>query len=257
MSTVVVYTTISNGWDNLREPEIIEPGVHYICFTNTPQIATVKPWEFRPLYMPTGMFPARFSRLPKILPHLFFDADVSIYHDANFRLMHPPSILAKDLLREGDIALHRHPGRNCLYAEGECCIDGKIGDPHEIRAQLNRYMQREHPADWGLWACGFMARRHVVNVQNMCEFWWKEFAAGCARDQISFPVAARAYRDRVRINSLSTGIYSNEFVRFAWHAAWKTKEDNPNYFGRREEVKRKLDRLREIAGNDERVTYEI
>ena len=120
MRNIVVYTVVSNGCDNLRAPAVIDSSFRYICFTNTPQIVSVHPWEFRPLYMPNGMSPARYSRLPKILPHLFFDADASIYHDANFSLLHRPQDLVNGLLRPGvDVALHAHPGRRCLYDEGE------------------------------------------------------------------------------------------------------------------------------------------
>jgi hypothetical protein len=252
----VVYTVNANGWDNLRAPEVIEPGVRYDCFTNTPYQDPVHPWEFRPLYMPTGMPPARYARLPKLLPHLFFDADVSIYHDANFSLIHKPTDIIRDLMPNHDLALHAHPGRHCLYAEGECCIKGKIGNPVEIELQLIAY-RNAVPENYGLWACGFMIRRHTPKIIEFNETWWDLFAAGCARDQISFPAAVKtAGPDLIRIRTLSSRIYGNEYVRFHWHSAWKTKDDNPNYEGQRARYAERFSALARIAGRDERSSFD-
>lgn len=243
-----VYTSIANGWDNLRVPAAVSqsPNVRYICFTNIPNLPSVGPWEFRPL-VDVGDS-ARTSRLPKILPHLMLpaDAECSIYHDGNFQLSKRPEEIIETVLAQHDWAAHVHPARNCAYKEAAVLLKEGIGTAELVMAQIQRYRDADFPQNDGLWANGFLVRRHTEAVKTLCETWWHEFAAGCERDQVSFPFSRR--RSGVEVNTLPDAIYNSPYMHFYWHGAWKERECNFEFVPGRKRVNSSIERLREIAG---------
>ena len=265
MEPLVIYvmTCILGGFDNLRPPLVApDPGVRYICFTDIPVLPDVPPWEFRPVHrvifdtddMAGGhgdlVDAARTSRLPKILPHLMLpaDADYSIWHDGNFQLKVPARDVVAKLLRTADWSAHKHPCRDCIYDEAEVLLREKIGTAALVENQIRVYHSLGHPKHFGLWANGMIVRRHNAEVAHVCERWWELFAAGCERDQISFPAAIRD--SNVGVETIRhCDIYGSEFLKFNWHAAWKDREDNPTYWPERERIAARAQRLRQIAGD--------
>ncbi len=266
--SIVVYTSVLGGFDNLRPPLCKpEPGVRYICFTDCPVLPSVEPWEFRPVHrveqvgrvplgpnhgleFACGIDGPRTSRLPKILPHLVLpaDCDYSIWHDGNFQMKASPSETVAKLLRTADWAAHKHPGRDCIYQEAEVLLSEKIGTAALVERQIDRARDvYGHPKHFGLWANGFIVRRHNAATVALNERWWDLFISGCERDQISFPVALR--QSGVGIETIRhTDIYGSEFVKFNWHAAFKAREDNPTFWPERARIAERVRKLQEIAG---------
>lgn len=129
----------------------------------------------RPLRSPftEPLTPQRQSRLPKILAnHYLLDVEYSIYHDASFSLTMDPREIIKLLPADRDIAMFRHPARDCVYDEGALLIQEGIGTRAKIEAQMGRYRGMGFPAHWGLWACGIIIRRHTTYVTLLEDLWW-------------------------------------------------------------------------------------
>lgn len=262
---ICVYTCILGGFDSLRPPLVPpEPGVRFICFTDVPVLPDVPPWEFRPVHRVIDL--SRTSRLPKILPHMVLpsDCDYSIWLDGNLQLRKPASEIVNAELRFDDWAAHNHPARHCVYDEGALLQRLKRENPAEwpsmdarlLDEELARYRAMGFPAGRGLNANGVIIRRHTPEVAALNERWWKLFADGCGRDQLSFPVAlwqsdAATFSGRVTVNRMPhyPDIYSSPLARFGWHAAWKDKPDNVQYRPERERIAARVDRLREIVGD--------
>ena len=249
---ICVYTANLDLWDNLRPP-LVQPedGVRYICFTNSPLQAAVSPWEFRPC--PDLGNASRSSRVPKILPHLCLpEYDYSIWHDANFQLRVPARQVIGELLRFDDWCAHRHPARDCVYAEAEILLKEKIGTPALVQTQIDHYREIGYPAHHGLWANGFIVRRHTPKTARLNEKWWELFAAGCERDQLSFPVArllSGTPLDGGGVNhGLTRDIFNSPYVKYNWHAAWRDREDNPSYQPQRDRLNAQTRRLAEVSG---------
>ena len=97
----------------------------------------------------------------------------------------------------------------------------KIGTAALVERQIDRARDvYGHPEHFGLWANGFIVRRHNAATAALNERWWDLFQSGCERDQISFPVALR--ESGVGIETIRhTDIYGSEFVKFNWHAAFR------------------------------------
>jgi hypothetical protein len=244
---IIVFTSIIGAWDNLRSPEVIEPGVRYVCYSDVPR-DPVAPWEIQPAYCPFDSA-GRNARISKILPHLHFDAEYSIYHDANFVLRGYPSHIVAEHLVKHDIAMFQHPCRRHIGEEDSCLRDlhtkGELPglEGQLLAAQVSLW--KHHGAPLGLWAGGFIVRRHSAAVRELNETWWQLFRDGCTRDQISFPLARHI--TGVEVNTLKGNIYECAELAFHWHAAWKHKGDNPKYATRQAELDCKRRRLVELA----------
>ena len=272
-SPIIVYTCILGGFDNLRPPLVPpEPGVRFICFTDVPVLPDVPPWEFRPAHRIMDGYSAdgsswgynhsRTSRLPKILPHLVLpaDCDYSIWLDGNLRLLKPASEIINTEMRFDDWAAHRHPARGCIYEEAELLQRLKKESPdewpnmdaRELDAEIERYRAMGFPEKLNtLSANGIIIRKHTPAVAMLCERWWKLFAAGCGRDQLSFPVALWQSPVIVTVNRMPhyPDVYSSPLARFGWHAAWKDKPDNVQYRPERERIAARVAKLREVVGD--------
>jgi hypothetical protein len=251
---ICVITSCLGGFDNLRPPLGIEPNdeTRWICYTDQVNIPACPPWDFRPI--PHLLSAARASRIPKILPHLVLPAetDYSIWHDANFQLTMSPRATIGELLRFDDWAAHKHPARDCIYREADILLKEKIGTPTLIEAEIARYRAAGYPeangygTGAGLWANGLLVRRHTPAVAAVNERWWDFYAAGCERDQISFPVARRELG--LSVNTIQNDIFHSPYMRFQWHAAWRDKQDNPSYWISRDRQRTQLRRLEALTG---------
>lgn len=131
----------------------------------------------------------RNSRAPKILAHRFANADYSIWMDANIALKVDPQVVIDEFLKDKDLAVFRHPERQCLYDEAVLCAKARLDDPETIIAQVSRYERQGFGKGRGLAECNVLIRRHTAAVERFDNAWWAEWCAGSVRDQISFPYA--------------------------------------------------------------------
>lgn len=238
---IVVYTVNINGHDNLRPPENVESGVRYICVTDVP--INCEPWEACPAWKRYDN-ERRNSRIPKILSHLFFNSEYTIYLDANYVLVRKPSEIIEKYLKETDIAFYRHPCRKSVYEEMECCRRESIGYGPEMERQIERY--RLAGLNSNLWAGSFIVRRNTEAVRKFNEIWWKEYRDGCERDQIALPMAQML--SGIPITTLDCNIMLHDAnLKMNFHAAFINTGDNPAFAGKREKEAQRIRRLEELC----------
>jgi hypothetical protein len=206
---MTVYTVIINDYDNLRPPEIVERGVDYVCFSD--EFHVCPPWRIVPC--PRVFLGWQDSRLPKMLPHLWFPHGITIYHDASLRMRAAPSDIIAGDLGDAEMALYRHPCRTSVRAEMECCERESIGYGNEMKLQVERY---ERFGIKGLFAGGCIVRRNTPNVKRFNEIWWREFNMGCSRDQIALPCAVQ--KSEVTYNVINADIMQDKRFEITWHA---------------------------------------
>jgi hypothetical protein len=186
--------------------------------------------------------------MPKILAHKFLpkDAEYSIYHDCNYQLRVSPNEIIDLVAYEQQWASYRHPARSCVYDEARIVMEHCPLIPRdEVQRQIERYRAEGFPEKAGLWANGFLVRRHTPEVAALNEAWWNVFKDGCARDQLAFPVARHAMKANTR--TLEGNVFASQYTIHRWHAAWKDKDDNPNFWKQRDELRREL-KARSIYG---------
>lgn len=193
-SRLTVYTCLTVGKDRLRSQE--RGSADFVAFTDEPEVP--EPWERRPAY-DRFTDPRRNSRIQKIMPHLYLDCDYSVYLDANVSLLVPPEALVAEHLADHDVAVYRHPTRDCLYQEALECAKRGLDDPEVIIEQARAYEVSGWAKNRGLAECGVIIRRHTTRVERFNEAWWAHFSRYSRRDQLSFMVAAERSGVRVKL----------------------------------------------------------
>lgn len=211
---IVVYTALFGDIDKLWSiPPVSIAGAKYVVFTekkrsevglwtsgfghiesrvpvtmlqgtgkSSPVIPT---WE--QVIVPSMRKVRKHARYFKTMVHeVLPDADVSVWVDANLRLLAPPKIALK-WLQHRDLAAFRHPDRECLFREAEFCLAVKKGTTGKIRRQIEVYKQFRMPLNYGLASTRCVVRRHTKAQKKVNEAWWKEIQTYSVRDQISLP----------------------------------------------------------------------
>ena len=178
---VTLYTCLTGKYDTLSTKVY---NAKQIAFTD--QKTDV--WNVLPPY-DKFKDPTRNSRAPKILSHLFIDGEYSIYLDANIELLIDPEQLVQEWLKDKDIAVFKHSGRDCIYQEADAIAHFGKETPEALKEQVVAYAKRGWLEHKGLAECGVIVRRHTEEVKRMNEKWWAEYSRYSRRDQMSFPLA--------------------------------------------------------------------
>lgn len=190
MAEMVVYTAIIGGYDILHAPAVVNPDVQYVCFTDKPLPKTL-PWEQIIVARTCGNAAREGHRL-KVLAHKYFpDAGVTLWIDGSVGLNIDPMVLLDQVLQDCDIAVCAHPprlSRDCIYQEGQVCVERGLGVPSLILKQLAAYREQGYPEHNGLAGLTLILRRHTKEIRDLCETWWAQIEKHNSRsDQLSFP----------------------------------------------------------------------
>lgn len=184
---IAVFTCITDDYDRLRPPAQVEEGVEYFLYTDKPSPVEA-PWTAKPLPLETGSR-AGNARFVKMHPHLLFpNHSLSVYVDGNVRVLGGLTRLCRSALAHKDIALYRHPFRDCAYAEAAECAAIGHDWAWRIARQMRQYRREGFPEHAGLYECNVILRRHcAATVQRLMEEWWRAYTQGVRRDQLSLP----------------------------------------------------------------------
>lgn len=187
----VIYTVIVGGYDEVRPLPAYE-GWDFVFLTDrkpSPWKGMFKRsgWQVR-LFDNPGLDRTRYSRLPKLKPHLFLsDYDYSVYIDGNARLDRNPTELL-DALNWPEFAVSEHPFRSNLYDEfSECRRQGFDDDVVFVR-QEQKYRDAGVTDPAPLYENNLILRRHNSEiVKSLGDAWFDELCEESKRDQLSLP----------------------------------------------------------------------
>ena len=201
MSIGTIYTASTPGYDRKPLVKHDEPDV---------VLEVRKP--------PEGVNGVRWNREQKIiLPPQ--DCTWSVYLDGSLSPKGPIRGRVEKWLEASDMALFIHPWRTCVYAEiDECVLRKKItaseGEKARSMLQLAGF-----PRDYGLWACGMIARRTRSNaLQNWIAPLWNELTQQLPRDQIWLPYVLWKFKGaRERVFTIEKNIYKDSMLSFRRH----------------------------------------
>lgn len=155
-----------------------------VIYTDKP--GAVKGWEYR--VTPHLTFNSRISaRQCKTLSHFMFPlSEYSVWTDGHLELLQSPQILVDMFLQDADIAVFKHPARNCVYEEANVCKWHVLDTPAKIDSLMNEYSLNGYPKNNGLIESGVMIRRHTKKIKELNREWWKAILNKSFRDQLSF-----------------------------------------------------------------------
>jgi hypothetical protein len=208
---MVVYTALTGGYDDLRDP--VKREWRHVCFADG-EIPSESGWEFSAEEHEEDH--CRHARRLKILSHFLFDDDLTVWVDAALsvdRMLTPEFV--EGLLGDADMAVYRHNKRDCAYAEAQACVRFKKDDPEVIGAQMGRYEEEGFPRRHGLAATGVLLRRNTQAVRDFCEMWWGEVENGSRRDQLSFDYCR--WRTGLKVACIPGSIYASRMVTCYYH----------------------------------------
>lgn len=205
---ITVYTSVIGGFDKLIEDQNTQ-GANFIAYSEQ----TSDTWE---IVKPYDKFKddRRNSRIAKIMPHMFINTKYSIYIDGNIKLKVPAQQLIDEYLKDKDIAVFRHMGRDCVYQEAEACVALGKGSLEDISKQVTAYAKTGRPYHAGLCECGVIIRRHTPEIEAMNEKWWAHYCKYSERDQISFPIAF----DLEKVEQMEGSAWRSPYFEMVGHA---------------------------------------
>src|SRR5699024_186177 len=194
---VIVYTAITEGYDDLKMPYSISDRCHYVCFTDDPSIQGNGLWEIKPFPNPE-LDQVRKCRQLKILPHIYFtEYQYSIWIDGNIQITADIDELIETYFDQSDQGFFSfaHPWRDCIYDEAEDVIENRKGiedssGEKRARKQMEKYKLEGMTKNNGLIESNVILRKHTPEVNQIMEQWWEEVKTHSRRDQLSFNYVA-------------------------------------------------------------------
>lgn len=198
--TIEVITSVTSGKDILRASEV-KGNATWTAYVDDSIIGSTF-WNLKPAY-DRFKDPRRNSRIHKILPHRYSDADVTIWIDGRLRLLVSPEELVEKYLGDYDMAIYGHITRDCLYKEAMVCAKLRLDDPETIIEQAKYYEDHEFAKGKGLCEGGFIIRRNNERTNAFNEAWWADYCRFSRRDQLSIMPAIE--KSGVNVNVLNVG----------------------------------------------------
>ena len=192
----VIYTALVGNYDTLMQPEAVDSGFDYVCFSDCITESKVGVWEIRPIPF-TSPNSTRVSRYAKLQPHAVLpEYEYSVWMDANILIKGEEfyeKVNAK--IAEGaKMAFVPHPSRDCVYEEiARCYRDVRISFRDAVK-QRRHLLAMGYPEHWGMMENNLILRRHNdPDVIRISDAWWEEFQNYTSRDQMSLmPVCRKA-----------------------------------------------------------------
>lgn len=212
---IVVYSVNIGGYDELKTPDVYDPSVRYILFTDNKYFKS-NIWEVNHVdFIDKNLDNRRKARFIKLNPHLVLpNHDISIWIDHCYK---PKFNNAEEFLKEigffnNDIMSYKHDVRQCIYSESEEVKQQKLDYVDIINSQMSKYRIEGFPRNYGLFDSGFTIRKNSTFVNEFNDIWWNEVKNFSARDQLSQVYSS--WKSGVEIKPIPVGssIYSNKYL---------------------------------------------
>ena len=218
---MIVYTCITNGYDEFVPGNYYHPDVRYVCFHDGTVDTSVKPWEYIKLDVDIDC-PRRLSFYPKANPHLYFpEGSNTIWIDGCYR--HTHKFIERSRICF-PFTMLRHASKFTYYdemLEGFTCAFFSYDDAINLTKKLKEtgYNFRTYASPLGT----IVWRTLTPEMIKFNESWYKWSLVGCNRDQIAYDMALK--ESGIRLPSVferraDSGVplgYYNKFGRRGMH----------------------------------------
>ncbi|MBJ13389.1 MAG: hypothetical protein CMG62_10010 [Candidatus Marinimicrobia bacterium] len=218
----VIYSALTDSYDNILDPKTLPKNTDYILFTDDPTRINSKIWKTKKINF-SYRDPRRLAKIFKILPHYFFpNYKYSIWVDSNIEIINDLNDLIKISFENNDefIAFFHHPDRSCIYDEAKNIINLGYSRKKIVLDQINHYKKLNYPKNNGLIAGRFIIRKH--NNKKCIELmkkWWEEIDNYSIRDQLSFNFSC--WKKDMNYSTIDLNHFNNSY--FAIHPHKKLK----------------------------------
>ena len=157
----------------------------------------------------------RNAKIYKILPNLFLpEYDYYFWADSTHEVIVDPHHVVNNIINNSDIALFKHPQRNCVYDEANELINLNYDHINLIQEQKKYYELNNYPKNNGLYElpCSIRKNTEVINRMNL--MWWEIICKYSSRDQISLPYVLYKLKINPYIlkGCANCGFYGNNII---------------------------------------------
>ena len=197
----VIYTVIVNGYDDLKQPKVIDKDYDYICFTNTPEYNDTV-WDIYPIPEDIkGKYPKQISIQMKFRPHIYLkNYDESIYLDGNAQITKSISELYKRI--DADkywLSLKKHPSRNCTYEEIDACLKYGLISQEKHDETVKFLQDCNFPKQCGLYETNIIFRKHNdAKCISLMELWLSLFMEKDEKTRDQFYLSYCIWKNNVK-----------------------------------------------------------
>ena len=184
---LAVYTALTGGYDDLRQPDDVHPKVDYYCYSNEIKGQQIGAWRIRTIPF-SHHDPIRIPRYVKLHPELLLpEYEASLWLDASLTPARVIVERAFALPESGALfSTHPHPIRNSVYDEVLAVLKYGRGDSGEVLRQLRFLLSEQFPEKNGLKETCILFRRHTdPAVVDFDRLWWEQICRFSNRDQLS------------------------------------------------------------------------
>ena len=211
MGKGVIYSAITGGYDDVKEPEYINPDLDYILFTDNPNVKS-NVWEIRLISKEENLDDTRMVRKIKILGHQYLkDYDFSIWVDGSLLIKNDLYDFILNYREREPLLCFSNSENDCIYQEKEQYKILNKDDPDTMDVQIERYRKEGYPEHNGLIDSGVLVRElKNERVIKVMETWWQEVLHGSKRDQLSFSYAC--WKNDFVYDTTDLYIYGNSYV---------------------------------------------
>lgn len=184
---IAVYTCIINGYDELKEPLIIEENCDYFLISDKePSESKVFQWmDYKTVVPEEYKNPAVINRYCKMYAYKIFpDYRYSIYMDGKVQIIKKISHYIYNVGKIG-IGLHKHI-LDCIYVEGIRMVGVGTSNEYDVIQQMKEYLLEGMPRNFGSFECRVVVRDHNSIIGNqLMKQWFDEYCHKEKRDQFS------------------------------------------------------------------------
>ncbi len=191
---VVVFTCITDNYDDLKKPRHVVGGWDYLAFVDSEfDQGSVGIWNICQIPIPPGnqLDPIKLARWIKIMgPQLLLkEYDLTIWVDGKLEIVGDLTQLLSQSEFAFEFGIAQHRDYRCVYTEFEAVKrlrkDTNVERLDQMKQSL--YELKGHPHDFGLWDTCFMVRKKCQQMDIMMNDWWRLVENHSHRDQLSLP----------------------------------------------------------------------
>lgn len=199
MKPFAIYSAMVGAYDQIRQPEVIDPRFDYILFTDDVSKKEIGVWEVRPIdvsNLPEDEFsavhrnnPTRICRYVKTHAHtLLPEYEASVWMDSNIQIRTQEAYdRVVKMYGEGElIASMEHSWRNCIYEEMYTVLNHQLEDEAIVLEWGHKLRLAHYPKGQGLFETNVIFRRHCSEIAAFNDDWWQCIEHYSKRDQLSF-----------------------------------------------------------------------
>lgn len=208
----VIYSAITGGYDEVKEPEYISPDLDYILFTDNPNMKS-DVWKIKLISKEDDLDNTRIARKIKILGYQYLTTyDFSIWVDGKLSIIGDLYHFVLNNRGKEPLLCFNHYINDCIYQEKKLCCSMNKDDPDVMNAQMERYRKEGYPEHNGLIDSGILVRElKNSKVNKLMDMWWNEVLYGSKRDQLSFNYVC--WKNNFIYDTTDLYIYKNDYVK--------------------------------------------